>query len=404
MKPRAGSKALIREINEALVLDVVRAHGPVARAAITTRTGLSAATVTGIAARLLSAGMLTETDVVRGTGGRPARLLELGSSAVLAAGVRLSSSEVYVTLVNLRGDVVSSHREGLSSTDPATCADAVARAVRTATGRTRSPSLIGVGVAVSGVVDHANGVVRHSGAMGWEDVPFRARLAALLDCPVSLDSYVNCVASGLLLFDGGLAGRDLLVFSVGMSLGASVVVQGRIHRGFEGAAGGFAHSHITGAAAGPDAGRPCHCGAVDCLETWSSYWGIQRERERRGTADRPLPDADGDPLTGTDGELFAEAAERLGSAMANAAKLLGPERVFVAFAGEMGHAVLASGTEREFLRQFAHGNTPVPAFEQTRADETALARGAAYTILARVFTTDILEEHADETGPKPASR
>ncbi|MEV0323058.1 ROK family protein [Streptomyces sp. NPDC050658] len=295
-------------------------------------------------------------------------------------------------LANLRGDVVSSHREPLPSTDPADCAEAVARGVRAATGRTRSASLIGVGVAVSGVVDHANGIVRHSGAMGWEDVRFRAQLSTLLDFPVSLDSYVNSIASGRLLFDGSLAGRDLLVFSVGTSLGASVVIQGRIHRGFNGAAGGFAHSHVTSDRA---TSRPCHCGAVDCLETWSSHWGIQRERERRGTAQGPLSD--------NDGELLADAADKLGSAMANVAKLLGPERVFVAFAGEMGHAVLASRTEQEFLRQYAHDNAPAPALELTRADETALARGAAYTVLARVFTTDISEAHAeDETGTATA--
>ena len=40
MKPRAGSKALIREINEALVLDIVRTQAPVSRAKITVQTGL----------------------------------------------------------------------------------------------------------------------------------------------------------------------------------------------------------------------------------------------------------------------------------------------------------------------------------------------------------------------------
>ena len=127
MRPRAGSKALIREINEALVLDVVRAHRPVARARIAAETGLSPATVTGITARLLGAGLLTETDVVRSTGGRPARLIDLGTDAVLAAGVRLSDTEAYVVLVNLRGDVVAAHQEPLTSTRPQDVGESVAR-------------------------------------------------------------------------------------------------------------------------------------------------------------------------------------------------------------------------------------------------------------------------------------
>ncbi|MFE5258760.1 ROK family transcriptional regulator [Streptomyces coelicoflavus] len=390
MKPRAGSKALIREINEALVLDAVRAHGPVARAGIATRTGLSPATVTGITAKLLQTGLLTESDVVRGAAGRPARLLALGGDTVLAAGVRLSPSEVYVVLVNLRGEVVDSHQEPLESTTPRSAAAAVARAVRTAAVRRSSAALTGVGVAVSGVVDHAGGVVRHSGSLGWEDVPFRELLSEMLDVPVVIDSYVNCVASGLLLFDGRLASRDLLVFSVGPSLGASVVVRGRIHRGWHGAAGGFAHSRVGTSASAT--GRPCHCGAVNCLETFSSHWGIGRELERRGEVAGDLAEREGDVIT--------EAADTLGTAMANASKMFGPERVVVAFTREMNLPVLTARTEATFHGQYRHENTPAPELELTSADRPALARGAAYDVLARMFTADMTDAGAD-TRPYP---
>ncbi|MDP5316980.1 ROK family transcriptional regulator [Streptomyces poriferorum] len=379
MKPRAGSKALIREINEALVLDIVRAHGPVARATIATRTGLSAATVTGITAKLLQSGLLTESDMVRGAAGRPARLLELGGDTVLAAGVRLSSTEVYVVLVNLRGEVVASHQEPLGTTTRQDVAKTIAQAVGTATARHGSAALIGVGVAVSGVVDHAGGMVRHSGSLGWEGVPLRAVLSETLDVPVVIDSYVNCVAAGLLLFDTVLAGRDLLIFSVGPSLGASVVVQGRIHRGWNGAAGGFAHSRVGGDRGAAD--RPCHCGAVNCLETFSSHWGIVRELERRL---EPTGD-----LAERDDEVIAEAAETLGTAMANASKMLGPEHVVAAFTKEMNLPVLAGRAEAAFRHQYHHENTPAPDLEFTSADRPALARGAAYVVLARMFTADL---------------
>ncbi|WP_328460345.1 ROK family protein [Streptomyces sp. NBC_00448] len=378
MKTRAGSKALIREINEALVLDVVRAQRPVARARIASETGLSPATVTGITAKLVQAGLLIETDVARGTGGRPARLLDLGRGAVLAAGVRLSTSEVFVLLVNLRGEVVASHREPLTSVRPEDVGESIARAVRAASAGRESATLIGVGVAISGVVDQASGEVRHSGSLGWAHVPFQAQLSSRLQAPVVIDSYANSVASGLLLFDGRLAGRDLLVFSVGPSLGASVVVQGGIHRGFSGAAGGFAHARVEAGAR-----RPCHCGALDCLETWSSGWGIQRELGRRGHGDQRLD---------ADAALLGEAGDRLGVAMANAAKMFGPERVVVAFTPEMNLPELAARVERVFRRQYEHENTPAPDLELTATDPSTHGRGAAYTVLARMFTVGATEQ------------
>ncbi|MGO4145092.1 ROK family protein [Paenarthrobacter sp. YAF11_1] len=373
MKPRAGSKALIREINEALVLDVVRTQSPVSRAAITVQTGLSAASVTGITGKLINSGLLVETEIAPSTGGRPARLLELGREGVFAAGVRLSATEAHAVVVDLRGDVVATHSEPLASTEPAEAVAAAARAVRAAADG-REPKLIGVGAAVSGVVDQASGLVRHSGAMSWADIAFQGLLEEAADHPVIIDSYVNAYTRGL-LFDDVFAGREMLIFSVGTSLGAAVVVEGRIQRGFNGSAGGFAHSR---AITGPEPARPCHCGAEDCFETRGSLWGMQRELERHGQ-DRRL-DPDGDSA------LIADAALHLGIGMANMAKVLGPGQVVVGFAPEAALGTFAEQTKDAFVRQYDHANTPPPIFDTAIADPVALARGAACSVLAGLFT------------------
>jgi predicted NBD/HSP70 family sugar kinase len=373
MKPRAGSKALIREINEALVLDIVRTQAPVSRAKITVQTGLSAASVTGITGKLIQSGLLLETEIAPSTGGRPARLLELGRDGVFAAGVRLSATEAHAVVVDLRGDVVATHSEPLASTGPDEAATAVARAVHTASGNLES-RLIGTGVAVSGVVDQASGLVRHSGAMGWAGIKFQVLLEEISGQSVIVDSYVNAYARGL-LFDDDFKGREMLIFSVGASLGAAVVIEGRIQRGFNGAAGGFAHSR---AITGPGPARRCHCGAEDCFETRGSLWGMRRELERSGQ------DRDIDP--DVDSGLIADAALHLGIGMANIAKVLGPEQVVVGFAPEARLGTFAEQAKGAFTSQYVHANTPPPLFDAATADPVALARGAACSVLAGLFT------------------
>ncbi|GAA3285219.1 ROK family transcriptional regulator [Paenarthrobacter aurescens] len=373
MKPRAGSKALIREINEALVLDIVRTQAPVSRAKITVQTGLSAASVTGITGKLVHSGLLVETEIAPSTGGRPARLLELGREGVFAAGVRLSATEAHAVVVDLRGDVVATHSEPLASTEPGEAAAAAARAVRSAAGQMES-RLIGVGAAVSGVVDQAGGLVRHSGAMGWTDIKFQMLLEEAVGQAVVVDSFVNAYARGL-LFDDVFKGREMLIFSVGTSLGAAVVIEGRIQRGFNGAAGGFAHSR---AITGPGPARPCHCGAEDCCETRGSLWGMQQELERSGQNRHIDPDVDS--------SLIADAALHLGIGMANAAKVLGPEQVVVGFAPEANLGTFAEQTKHAFMSQYLHANTPPPLFDAAIADPVALARGAACSVLAGLFT------------------
>ncbi|GAA1495277.1 ROK family transcriptional regulator [Paeniglutamicibacter kerguelensis] len=382
MKPRAGSKALIREINEALILDILRTQAPVSRATVATQTGLSAASVTGITGKLIRGGLVVETETVRDTGGRPARLLELGLDGVFAAGVRLSPTEALAVVVDLRGGVVSTHRESLASTDPADAAEAVGNAVRQAAGGKLS-QLIGVGVTLSGIVDQASGVVRHSGALGWADVSFQALLEDVLGEAVVIDSYANAYARGL-LFDGSFTVSELLVFSVGMSLGAAVVVEGRIQPGFNGSAGGFAHSRaITGA----EPVRLCHCGAEDCLETRGSLWGMRHAIERSGGTARAIDHE-------LDHEVISKAAWHLGVGMANVAKVLGPEKVVVGFAPEARLGTFAEQTKESFLRQYEHSNTPAPQLETTVTDHVALARGAACSVLGGLFTARESQERS----------
>ena len=212
-----------------------------------------------------------------------------------------------------------------------------------------------MGVAISGIVDPQAGLVRHSGLLGWEDVQLEELLSASLEVPVIVDSYVNSLASQELLFDKRTDQReDLLIFSIGTSLGMAVVVGGNIHRGHDGAAGGFAHSRTS---PGPKESRPCHCGALDCLEAWSSGWGIANALER------PPPRRNGRPPRYPGDHLHA-AATRLATAMANACKVLAPGGRWQSCLRRWTAWTLPGRKEQEFTAQFGHGHTAAPVLKR----------------------------------------
>lgn len=373
---RVGSKALIREINEALVLDVVRRSGTTSRAEITSVTGLSPATVTGISSQLVRDGLLIESDVLRGTGGRPARLIELGRDAVVAAGVRLSPEAIEVALVDLRGDVVATRTAPLTVTDPESAAEGVVAIVTAIAEEHPDSALRGISIALSGIVDRPRGIVRHSGALGWQDVPFARMVEDRSGGRVVIDSLVNSFTAGLVLLDADLAERDVIVVSVGVSLGASLLVRGRIHRGFGGAAGGFAHSALGDRVDG----RPCHCGGSGCLETWSSVWGMQRELERRGAApDLALDEAE---------DVLAAGGRQLGIALANAGKMFGPERIVLVLSAEVRVPAFQESCERALIEEYVYGEGTAPGLVTVAADSDVFARGAGYDMITDLFTAD----------------
>ena len=76
---RAGSKQLIREINQTIVLNAIRTHGALSRTDIAGISKLSLAAISGITAELIDLGFVYERQVGMSTGGRPPVLLALNN-------------------------------------------------------------------------------------------------------------------------------------------------------------------------------------------------------------------------------------------------------------------------------------------------------------------------------------
>jgi len=70
---RKGNRDLIREINRNLVLNLIKSQGPISRMEIAHLSGLSPATVSGIAADFIARGLVHEMGEGESTGGRRGR-------------------------------------------------------------------------------------------------------------------------------------------------------------------------------------------------------------------------------------------------------------------------------------------------------------------------------------------
>ncbi|WP_399067297.1 ROK family protein [Streptomyces winkii] len=162
-------------------------------------------------------------------------------------------------------------------------------------------SVVGVGVAAPGPLDHVRGVLGNvTGFPGWAGFPLRDALARRLGMPVVVDKDTNAAALGL-----ALRGKESLAYvHLGTGLGAGLVLDGRIHRGRRNGAGEFGHQVLQ------LDGPPCRCGRNGCLEA------LCLDAVRRGRAD--------------------EAARVLGVGAANLVSLLDVDRVLLG-----GRTVLA---------------------------------------------------------------
>ncbi|MEU2748275.1 ROK family transcriptional regulator [Streptomyces collinus] len=270
----------LRSHNAALVLDLLRAAGDegISRLELAERTGLTPQAVSKITARLREDGLAAEAGRRASTGGKPRTVLRLVPEAGHAVGVHLDRDEVRAVLVDLRGAVVGERRAAL---DLGAGAEAVLGAVReTVTGvlgagtvgdgsasplgparpgqARPDPTLLGVGVALPGPLDHSRGVLhRVTGFPEWDGFPLREVLAERLGVPVVVDKDTNAAALGLA---AGGQGGSFAYLHLGTGLGAGLVIGGSVHRGARTGAGEFGHQVIQ------LDGPPCTCGNRGCVE------------------------------------------------------------------------------------------------------------------------------------------
>ncbi|WP_086872408.1 ROK family transcriptional regulator, partial [Streptomyces viridochromogenes] len=319
------------------IFTTVLCHGPITRLEAARRAGLSPAAVTKAVRPLIEAGYLVEDteETARPALGRPANPVRVDGARALFIGVKVTGDEIIAVLTDLCCRIRAARHAPLPGHEPedvlARIADLVAGLCAEA-GASGTP-VLGLGVAVSGDVDRAAGVVRYSPFLEWRDVPLAALANAATGLPVTVDNDVRALTVAEQWFGAGVGLSDFAVVTVGAGIGCGLVVHGRVVAGAHGVAGEI--GHVTVDPAGP----PCHCGNRGCVEAIAGDAAILRRiRETAGTEVADVAGAvalahAGDPAAR---DAYARAGEAIGRGIATVANLLGPERVIISGEGLAG--------------------------------------------------------------------
>lgn len=340
-RARTGDQALIREINLSIILNALRDHPPLSRAALAVDTGLNKTTVSSLVQQLITAGFVSETGVGKSITGRPGILLQLNPQAGGIIGVEIGVDFISVVLTDFAARVIWRHQE---RTDRREEQSAILRramanietAVRQA--RLYSLSILGMALGVPGLVDVDSGTLLYAPNLHWENVPLRQMLKSRFPFPVSVDNEATMAAFGETYFGVARGSRNVLYVSAGVGIGGGLVLDGRIYPGGAGFAGEVGHMTIE-----PN-GLACECGNRGCWETVASQSAMFRRVHEAVTSGQASPLArfrngkhelltipivvraaeDGDPVAR---QALSETGKYLGIGLANLVNALNPEMV-----------------------------------------------------------------------------
>ena len=253
-----------RRHNLSLALQLLYTSGPMSRADLARRLGISKVTVSDLVAEVIESGHAVElgpSDQVRP--GKPATLVDVNRTGLQAIGVDLAAHEVLrAAVLDLDGNIlVRAERRIADDTGEAIVAIVLDLVQRDGRGRDRPPPR------------HRG---RHARASSW-------RVASSTPRPTSAGATCLCATSspmltGLPVFVAndadaavhadhtlGDGGDDLVLVKIGRGVGCGLIVGGQRVRGAHFAAGEIGHVTV-----GTDGGAVCRCGKTGCLETWVS--------------------------------------------------------------------------------------------------------------------------------------
>ncbi|WP_249713768.1 ROK family transcriptional regulator [Rhizomonospora bruguierae] len=384
----------MRRANRAVLLTHLYRSGPLSRHELAQSTALSQASVSNLIGEMIGEGLVEEAGFVESDGGRPRVLLRVAPGYGYVVGADVGETRVQVELFDLSMAPLAKAEYPLSSTTPKPdeVLDRLLDGLGSVVDRAGvdPATVLGLGVAVSGVVERTRDAVVHAQTLGWEGVPLGAMLRRDTDIPVLVDNGAKTLGQAELWFGAGRGSRHVVVALVGSGVGASVVADGASYRGSHSSAGEWGHTTIA------YDGCACRCGAHGCLEAYVGAEGIL-ERYRQANRGRPAPGADEEsalaaviaaaPTSKTAAKVLDDTAGYLGAGLGTLVNLFNPERIVLGgWAGlALGGAMLPAireATARHALRQpYAQAT-----IELCELGPDAVAMGAATLPVAELLS------------------
>lgn len=368
---RANLSAIVRELH---------LSGPLSRSELVARTGLTRSAIRGLIGELVAADIVSEEKAEPlGTPGRPSPVVTPNptTTAVLALDILVDSSAA--ALVGLGGVVLAQVRadrpRGHFGVD-----EVIAELAELAdTVRKRHPDadpLIGVGVAVVGMVRRTDGFVSMAPNLGWRDVALGDRLAEALGttAPISIANEADLAALAELRRGVSVSAGDVLFISGEVGVGGGLIVGGEALTGSSGYGGEIGHMPIN-----PD-GLPCRCGSVGCWETEVGEEALLRRAGRSPDGGRQaVDDLLRDAAAGVPVALLALEAEGrwLGRGLAGLVNVFNPRQIVLG--GLIGriYPFVAELLERELDRLALPGSRDLVRIVPASLGVDATLLGAA---------------------------
>lgn len=257
-----NSNVEIRRQNLIKIARYIQQHEKVSRQELAVALGFSLPTVFQNVTELMDWGLVCEAGEYGSTGGRKAKVLQINEGFRCVVGMQITKEYVYFVLLDLSRKVLDIKHEYLpyenSQRYYIMLGDLVQRFVKT--NNSKNPGrLIGVGLALPGIIDHSLGMLCQSAALDVTNIGIRF-FSQNIPYPFCCENVVNSAAYVAVQNNQ----KSVIYLSLGETVEGAFFINGKNYSGDNYRSARFGHVIIE------PHGRKCSCGREGCLDTYCS--------------------------------------------------------------------------------------------------------------------------------------
>lgn len=328
-----------------MALEVLRS-GPIARAELARKLGLSSGSLTRLTRPLIARRQLVEgTPQLAARTGRPSLPLDVVADSAYFIGAKITEEAVFAVLTDLRGDVIDQLEEPLGDHDPDATLEALDKMIKDF--QSRYPRIRGVGIGLGGQVEDRRSA--RAPILGWDEVPLADEVARLTGLPCTVENDVKAFTQAEHWFGAGRGLQAFVVITVGAGIGCGIVAHDQLLRGRRGVSGAVGHLPLD------STGPRCDQGHRGCARAFLTSDSVARQiskrRRRPTTFEQCLTLLAENNVVAV--EVLTESAYRLGVLAAMVGNVVAPERMLLSGEG-IGYALLAPDVVRLGFADTAH--------------------------------------------------
>lgn len=266
------NQQIVKLNNRALVLQMIKNHGPISRADIAQKLGLTKGTVSSLVTELIDAKFCYETGPGESSGGRRPVMLVFNKTCALAIGIDLGVNYILGVLTDLDGNIVNEKKINISVDSYDQTLSYMKNIIYflMANAPENHYGIIGIGIGVPGIVNK-EGEILLAPNLGWKHIPLKVDLEEEFQLPILIENEANAGAYGEKCYGAGKDYEDIIYISAGIGIGIGFILNNELYRGANGFSGEMGHMIIE------VNGKECKCGSKGCWELYASEKSILQD-------------------------------------------------------------------------------------------------------------------------------